>query len=269
MTRIDRAAHRPPGTARARAGQTAGALGIDIVVLTAPLASAVGAGVSGHPDLAVLAALTLIGVVVAQLRGWARTGQTLGLAVVGARHVTSTDGSPPGLARVVGATWIADVRRARDPLDPQSLVPLMPPAPATPVPVPATAESGARAEASPRTPPRTRALLVLDGRVGGAVGDGVVLGRNPTATGDERAVPIADIGREISKAHLGVTVDDDGRAWASDRGSTNGSRLVRADGTSERLTPGSPVELRPGDHVRIGSHTVAVQFVTEVSVGAR
>lgn|GEM_PF-3742738 len=270
MTSIDRVTHRSPGTARARAGQIAGAVVIDAAVLALPVGAAVvAAGPARAPDLAVLAALVAVGAVVGQLRNWGSTGQTWGLAVVGARQVTRSDDSPPGFARALHGTWIADVRGARDPVDPALLVPLPPPPGPQAPPVAPTARASGGEPVAPRSRARARALLVLDGRVGGAVGDGVVLGRNPTAIAGERAVAIADIGREISKAHLGVTIDDDGGAWATDRGSTNGSTLVRSDGTSIQLAPGRATPLRPGDHVRIGSHTVAVQFVTEVSVAAR
>lgn len=114
-----------------------------------------------------------------------------------------------------------------------------------------------------------RVLLVVDGTVTGAIGEGVVLGRNPTPNGGERAVAIADLGREISKAHLALRTDVDGRVWAVDRNSTNGSTLTRADGATGRLTPGAEVEVGPGDVIRIGSHAVAVQFVNEVRVAAR
>jgi hypothetical protein len=273
LTIIDRAARRPSGTARARAGQVAGAFAIDVLSLAVVASLAVAGVMSGHPDLGILGCLVLAGFIVAQLRSWSRSGRTLGLRVTGVRQVSALDGAPPGLGRLLGSNWLADVRNARDPVDPEITVPLLAPvSPAGGAPASPRTETAAPVGVAASAPPAattSRALLVVDGRVGGAIGDGVVLGRNPTPTGAERAVAVADIGREISKVHLGLSVDEAGRVWAVDRNSTNGSTLTRRDGVTERLTPGTPVELTIGDAVQIGSHTVAVQFVTEVRVASR
>jgi hypothetical protein len=266
VTRIDRAAHRPTGSAPARLAQIAGALLIDLGALAGVVGLVAAAAASGSADLTVLAVLGLIGLAVGQTLAWARSGRGLGARVVGTRRVSAADGAPPGFAGALAPTWIADLRRGRDPVDPERAVPLLPPpgaAPAAAAPVPTAAASEVRP--AERT---SRALLVVDGRVAGAIGDGVVLGRNPTASGDERTVAIADISREISKAHLSLRLDDEGRVWALDRQSTNGSTLER-EGTTTRLTPGRETELAPGDVVRIGGHTVAVQYVTEVRMAAR
>lgn len=256
----------PVGSARARAGQLLGAFALDLLALAAVVGPLGVAAASGDPQLVLLAAFALIALLIGQTVSWSRTGRTFGTWITGVRQVTSSDGAPPGLSRAIGANWFADVRRGRDPVDPATVVPLSPP-PATPVAAPTRA---ATPVATPDAPPSlrstSRALLVVDGRVGGAIGDGVVLGRNPVATGDVRAVPIADIGREISKVHLSLRLDAEGRVWADDRNSTNGSTLVRADGSSAPLVPGTEQEVRIGDVVKLGSHTVAVQFVTEVKV---
>jgi pSer/pThr/pTyr-binding forkhead associated (FHA) protein len=82
-------------------------------------------------------------------------------------------------------------------------------------------------------------------------------------------VTIADLSREISKAHLGLRTDGAGRVWAVDRNSTNGSLLTRADGSEGRLVPGAEVEVAPGDVIRIGNHTITLQLVNEVRVAVR
>lgn len=260
MTSIDRPAPRPAGTARARAGQVAGAFAIDTAGFAALAGLSLSAAISGSGDAAILAGLALAALTVGQLRTWARTGRTLGALVTGIRQVASADGSPPGFDRAFESTWLADTRTARDPV---AVVPL--PSPGTTAAVETT---GGGSVGGPRRP-ISRALLVVDGRVGGAIGDGVVIGRNPTASGTERAVSVADIGREISKVHLGVRVDAAGRVWAEDRKSTNGSTITRRDGLTQQLAPGRPVELTAGDVVHIGAHTVAVQFVTDVRVTTR
>jgi hypothetical protein len=257
---------RPTGSARARAGQLLGAVALDLLALAAVVVPLGAAAASADPQLVLLAVFALLALLVGQVVAWSRTGRTLGAWITGVRQVSSSDGAPPGLSRAIGATWFADVRRGRDPVDPVIVVPLVPP-PVAPAAAPATAPVPlATPDATPSLRSVSRALLVVDGRVGGAIGEGVVLGRNPTATGDARAVAIADIGREISKVHLAVRLDADGRVWADDLGSTNGSTLVRADGTAVPLAPGTEQEIGIGDVVRLGSHTVAVQFVTEVKV---
>jgi FHA domain-containing protein/RDD family protein len=275
VTSIDRAARHPSGTARARAGQVAGAFGIDLLALAAFVGLTVAAAVAGQPDLTLLAVFALAGLVVGQVVSWSQSGRSLGYWVTGVRQVSASDGAPPGLARALGANWLADVRHARDPVDPEITVPLLPPV--APVSAPSTPRHAADAStpgevvevAGAEAQSTSRALLVIDGRVSGAIGDGVVIGRNPTPAGSERAVSVADLQREISKVHLALQMDDDGRVWAIDRQSTNGSTITRRDGVAERLTPAKPVELTIGDVVQIGSHTISVQFVTEVRVAKR
>jgi hypothetical protein len=266
------AARRPAGTARAGAGQVAGGIAVDLVALLVLAGLVVLAAASAQPDLAILAILAFGAFVVAQLRAWSRTGRSLGYLVAGVRQVATADGAPPGLARALSPSWLADVRHGRDPVEPAPFVPLLPPvAPATPPPAFAQRTHLAAADAVAADAVRSapRVLLIVDGAVSGAIGEGVVLGRNPTSTGNERAVAVADIRREISKAHLGLRSDADGRIWAVDRQSTNGSTLTRGDGAAAQLTPGTEVGIGPGDVIRIGSHAISVQFVDEVRVAAR
>lgn len=254
MTSTHRIARRAGGGSPARAGQLLGAALVDTALLA--LAGVALALASGDGELGILAALLLVAVALVQVAAWSRTGRTLGTWVTGVRQVTAVDGAPPGLSRLLSPTWFADLRGGRDPLDPET-VPLAPP--------PASVRARSADSAAPRGLRSTsRALLVIDGRVGGAIGDGVVIGRNPVSSGTERAVAIADIGREISKLHLALRMDAAGRVWVDDRRSTNGSTLARADGSTARLVPGTEQELRMGDVVRLGGHTVGVQFVTEV-----
>lgn len=268
MTSIDSPARRPAGTLQARAPQILGAVAIDLAAFALAAGLLVAAVAAGHPDPVILAALALLGLVVGQLAAWSRTGRSLGAAVTGMRRVATADGAPPGLGRALAPGWFADVRRGRDPVAPIPSIPLPRPVAArTAAPLVRPVEPLAPERAAVRQSPRV--LLVVDGTVTGAIGEGVVLGRNPTPNGAERAVAIADLGREISKAHLALRTDVDGRVWAVDRNSTNGSTLTRADGATGRLTPGAEVEVGPGDVIRIGSHAVAVQFVNEVRVAAR
>ena len=269
MTSIDRTARRSADTLRARAPQVVGAIVVDLLAFVLVAALVAAAVSAGERDPAILALLALLALVVGQVRGWSRTGRSLGSVVTGVRRVTTADGAPPGLARALAPGWSADLRRGRDPVEPTPTVPLLPPVAPSAVPPPVLAAAPLVPKVAVAARPSPRVLLVVDGAVTGAIGDGVVLGRNPTSSGDERAVAIADLGREISKAHLALRTDADGRVWAVDRHSTNGSALTRADGATGQLAPGSEIEIGPGDVIRIGSHEISVQFVNEVRVAAR
>jgi uncharacterized RDD family membrane protein YckC len=82
-----------------------------------------------------------------------------------------------------------------------------------------------------------------------------VLGRDPVspygAAGDQ-LVQVAGDTRSISKTHLEFEVQT-GSIWVTDRRSTNGSAIVRADGVESPITPGQRMTLRSGDRVRIGT----------------
>ncbi|SKA96706.1 Uncharacterized membrane protein YckC, RDD family [Agreia bicolorata] len=82
-----------------------------------------------------------------------------------------------------------------------------------------------------------------------------VLGRDPVspygAPGDQ-LVQVAGDTRSISKTHLEFEVQA-GSIWVTDRRSTNGSAIVRADGVESPITPGQRMTLRSGDRVRIGT----------------
>lgn len=104
--------------------------------------------------------------------------------------------------------------------------------------------------------PALRAVLP-DGRT--ISDDGVtLLGRSPASRTDEQiaeAVAVADAG--VSKTHVAVRLDT-GRAWATDRASTNGTIVVR-DGRQEPLTPWQEMPLAAGDHLVLGSTTVRIE----------
>ncbi|MFB2584822.1 RDD family protein [Herbiconiux liukaitaii] len=87
------------------------------------------------------------------------------------------------------------------------------------------------------------------------------LGRDPVAPGgDPSDVLIALSGDtlSVSKTHLEFGVDS-GAVWVSDRGSTNGSALVRADGVEYPLEPGERLTVVPGDRVRVGTRLFSVE----------
>jgi hypothetical protein len=89
---------------------------------------------------------------------------------------------------------------------------------------------------------------------------GALIGRNPVPQPGERVddlVCIHDPAKSVSKTHLEVGVED-GRLWASDRYSGNGTVLRRADGTVERCAPGKRYRVFRGDRLDLGEQFAVV-----------
>ncbi|HWS58384.1 MAG TPA: RDD family protein [Actinotalea sp.] len=90
-------------------------------------------------------------------------------------------------------------------------------------------------------------------------GSGLV-GRNPAPAAGESAdhvIPIADPARSVSKTHLAFGVGPDG-FWVLDRGSTNGTWTVTADGARSDAPPGTPVTVPVGSTVEFGDRRFTV-----------
>jgi uncharacterized RDD family membrane protein YckC len=89
----------------------------------------------------------------------------------------------------------------------------------------------------------------------------LLIGRGPDPRLGEQgarlvSLPSADL--SVSKTHLEVVVAGDGALVVTDRGSTNGSTLVR-QGTPRHLTPGRATTLLEGDVVIFGDRTLRVE----------
>lgn len=160
---------------------------------------------------------------------------------------------------------------------------LFPNAPAPSAPAPATeehhTESGTYKYPRPATPaaapsappaffpaalgsqPRSTALTLQrqDGTQH-VITAAAVFGRNPAAAGEwAGALPVSvpDPEKSISKTHAGVRVTAGGSSIV-DLGSTNGTIVIRADGSEDDLQPGVPVALRVGDLVMLGKFPLRV-----------
>ncbi len=92
------------------------------------------------------------------------------------------------------------------------------------------------------------------------VGNGLVIGRWPYSHPefDEALEPLILGDPAVSRLHALVIPTDDGIALA-DRGSHNGSWVIRASGESVRVSPESPEPLLAGDQVRVGDTILQVQ----------
>lgn len=127
---------------------------------------------------------------------------------------------------------------------------------------PALAAPATRAAPTPPVPPRRRAAWRVEVDTGESVPvEGLVLlGRGPQpGPGEEgaRLVPLASQDMSVSKTHAQIQPSEDGSLVVTDRGSTNGSVLIR-QGVPRHLSPGRPVTLVDGDVLRLGDRVLEV-----------
>jgi len=90
-----------------------------------------------------------------------------------------------------------------------------------------------------------------------------LVGRNPESP-DPSVVCTAvdDPERSLSKTHAEYGLDDQG-LWLKDRGSTNGTDLVRMGSLPLHLVPGEPVRLSIGDTLILGRRRFHVERARE------
>lgn len=134
------------------------------------------------------------------------------------------------------------------------------PHPPTDRPVPAAAQPPAAAAATATD--GIRAVLVLDSGDRFEVRGTTLFGRSPSAAPGEAGAQLArihDDTRSVSKTHLAIVPARRG-VFALDRGSTNGSAILRAGGEIA-LVPGQPTELQAGDAVRFGDRILQVERI--------
>lgn len=92
----------------------------------------------------------------------------------------------------------------------------------------------------------------------------VMLGRRPQGRPGEavaRLVSLTSQDMSVSKTHAALHLAPTGALLVTDRGSTNGSILIRS-GTPQQLAAGTPTTLLPGDEVRLGDRTMTVHPAT-------
>src|SRR5699024_5174492 len=107
-------------------------------------------------------------------------------------------------------------------------------------------------------PPTRPVRITADDGTDRLVETAVVIGRNPTASEGDVLFVLTDETRSVSKTHL--RIDGTGEdVTVTDLASTNGSAIVRADGTRENLVPNTATVLPAGATVAIGDRTVNVE----------
>lgn len=112
--------------------------------------------------------------------------------------------------------------------------------------------------ADPSTPmPATLAMLVWDDGTRHTVFDATLFGRSPAGEPGKRLTAVRDETLSISKTHFEIGADGQS-AWVLDRYSLNGVILTRG-GVPQRLVPGEPARLWPGDVLDVGDRRVTVE----------
>lgn len=109
-------------------------------------------------------------------------------------------------------------------------------------------------------PPVKKVRLTTDDGAERVVEKAVVVGRNPSSPSGEVLFVMKDDTRSVSKTHL--RIDGTGEELlVTDLGSTNGSTILREDGSRENLVPETPTVLPTGAHLTLGDRTLSVERV--------
>ncbi len=152
------------------------------------------------------------------------------------------------------------------PVAPPVVPPVPPPArapqpTAPPVPPPARAPQPAPSPQPAAPPaPAARWRVTFDTGETFLVEGLALVGRRPEPRPGEQVrhvVPLRSGDMSVSKTHAQFLVAPDGALVVMDRGSTNGTHVVR-QGHSRTLSPGRPSTLVEGDAVRFGDRTMQV-----------
>ncbi|WP_436701652.1 RDD family protein [Nocardioides sp. BYT-33-1] len=146
--------------------------------------------------------------------------------------------------------------------------PVASPAPAAPAPAPRPPLEQTRVRPAPgsepaaaSTPEPVRWRVEFDTGERFVVEGLALVGRRPEPRPGEpvrHVVPLRSSDMSLSKTHAQFQVAADGALVVMDRGSTNGSYVIRK-GMSRSLSPGRPSTLLAGDEVRFGDRTMRVE----------
>lgn len=105
--------------------------------------------------------------------------------------------------------------------------------------------------------PRPQLIIQLDNGETITTPAPAVLGRNPDAIDGHTPVNLPSPGREVSRTHALVDVDDAGRLIVTDHGSSNGTYV---DG--QALSPHTPTIIAASARLQLGDTTVQLQSRT-------
>jgi len=242
----------------------AAAVDVGLVVLAAVPVVLGSAGI-WPPSVGIPFGLVLVvSVAVLLLREFRHTGGTPGALLTRTRYVDALVGTPPGPGRWPGSQ-VATVRLAEHhptPSAPPSALATRTTVAAAPSPAATETQAAATAPATPAPPqPRSPAAVLTDGTDRIVVASTVLLGRRPRPQPSEEVgavVQLDDPTRSVSSTHALLRWDGT-MLWLVDRGSTNGSWVVQADGARERAQPGTPLAAPAGCTVQLGNRSFRVE----------
>ena len=108
----------------------------------------------------------------------------------------------------------------------------------------------------PDEPARPRLHLVFTSREPITADGGVTIGRQPTAEGGRRPIPVPSPGRMLSRTHAAIDLDEDGRIIVTDLHAGNGVSLQEQPPVD--LAPGEPTVVPTGATLLLGDVYVTV-----------
>lgn len=115
--------------------------------------------------------------------------------------------------------------------------------------------------ATPTTGPSGMRLLLEDGQTFD-ISTVLLIGRNPSPAESDDSPGLVKVANDtVSKTHMAVGITDGG-CWVSDRYSTNGSALLRSDGTEVPLPAGERIPIDGNCAVRLGAYWVRIERLT-------
>ena len=149
----------------------------------------------------------------------------------------------------------------RQPLPAEATAPPAAPSiPATPPPPVRQPQQAPPQQAPPQQAPPQRWRVHFDNGESFVIAGLALVGRRPEARSGEQVahlVPLASADMSVSKTHAQFGPATDGTIVVMDRGSTNGTVLVR-QGVSRQLAPGKPAALVHGDKVVYGDREMTI-----------
>ncbi len=245
------------------------ALGLRVVDVATGAPIGVGRALLRTVVLA-LAALPTLGLATAALawtavmdpsgrrRGW--HDLRAGSVVVDVRPLPEADDTPDPTPRTI--VNLTAMRLVPRPPAPTPVTPVRPPRPEAPPAPPAPPAPHGRPPAAPPPgqAPAARWRVTFDTGETLAVEGLTLVGRSPEPRPGEpvrHLVPLRSSDMSLSKTHAQFQVVPDGALVVMDRGSTNGSMLLRG-GVARDLAAGRPATLLHEDRVRFGDRTMTV-----------
>ncbi|WP_110182976.1 RDD family protein [Nocardioides solisilvae] len=184
--------------------------------------------------------------------------------------------APSPAAPPAAPSWAPPGGAPRQPAPAAASTPAPPATPgppaASPTPTPGRAPSStppaadpgrtvARRPATPAAPTGPRWRVAFDTGEAFVVEGLALVGRRPEPRAGEQVrhlVPLTSTDMSLSKTHAQFGPAPDGSLVVMDRGSTNGSLVLR-QGVARELHAGKPTTLLPGDRVRFGDREMSVE----------